>query len=31
MPARRLKGFRDITAGDVLARDRMITKIREVY
>ena len=29
--ARRLKGFRDITAGDVLARDRMIAKIREVY
>jgi len=28
---RRLKGFRDITAGDVLARDRMIAKIREVY
>lgn len=30
-PARRLKGFRDITAADVLARDRMIAKIRAVY
>ncbi|UCE61370.1 MAG: histidine--tRNA ligase [Phycisphaerales bacterium] len=29
--ARRLKGFRDITAADLLARDRMITRIREVY
>ncbi len=29
--ARRLKGCRDITAGDVLARDWMIAKIREVY
>ncbi len=28
---RRLKGFRDITAGEVLARDRMIARIREVY
>lgn len=28
---RRLKGFRDITAGDVLARDRMIAQIRSVY
>lgn len=28
---RRLKGFRDITARDVLARDRMITQIRAVY
>ncbi|MCH8913740.1 MAG: ATP phosphoribosyltransferase regulatory subunit, partial [Planctomycetes bacterium] len=28
---RRLKGFRDIAAADVLARDRMIAKIREVY
>ncbi len=28
---RRLKGFRDITAGQLLARDRMIAKIREVY
>jgi len=28
---RRLKGFRDITAADLLARDRMITRIREVY
>jgi histidyl-tRNA synthetase len=28
---RRLKGFRDIEAGDVLARDRMIAKIRKVY
>ncbi len=28
---RRLKGFRDITAKDVLARDRMIAKIRRVY
>lgn len=28
---RRLKGFRDITAGDVLARDRMIAAIRQVY
>jgi len=26
-----LKGFRDITAADVLARDRMIARIREVY
>lgn len=29
--ARRLKGFRDITAADVLARDRMISVIRGVY
>ena len=29
--AKRLKGFRDISAADVLARDRMITRIREVY
>ena len=29
--ARRLKGFRDISAADVLARDRMIARIREVY
>ncbi len=29
--ARRLKGFRDITAADVLARDRMIASIRQVY
>ena len=29
--ARRLKGFRDVTAADVLARDRMIVKIRAVY
>jgi histidyl-tRNA synthetase len=29
--ARRLKGFRDITAADVLARDRMILTIRQVY
>jgi len=28
---RRLKGFRDITAGDVLARDRMIARVRAVY
>ena len=28
---KRLKGFRDITAADALARDRMIAKIREVY
>ncbi len=28
---RRLKGFRDITAANVLARDRMILRIREVY
>ena len=28
---RRLKGFRDITAADVLARDRMIACIRRVY
>lgn len=28
---RRLKGFRDITAADVLARDRMISAIRGVY
>ena len=28
---RRLKGFRDIEAADVLARDRMITRIRAVY
>ena len=28
---RRLKGFRDITAGDMLARERMIARIREVY
>ncbi len=28
---RRLKGFRDITSADVLARDWMITRIREVY
>ena len=28
---RRLKGFRDITAGDMLARDRMIARIRTVY
>ena len=28
---RRLKGFRDITAADVLARDRMIAAIRGVY
>lgn len=28
---RRLKGFRDITAADVLARDRMIAAIRLVY
>ena len=28
---RRLKGFRDITAADVLARDRMIATIRHVY
>ncbi len=29
--ARRLKGFRDISADDVLARDMMISRIREVY
>lgn len=29
--ARRLKGFRDVAAGEVLARDRMIATIREVY
>ncbi|MFQ5590361.1 MAG: histidine--tRNA ligase [Phycisphaerae bacterium] len=29
--ARRLKGFRDIAGGDLLARDRMIARIREVY
>ncbi len=28
---RRLKGFRDITAGEVRARDWMIARIREVY
>ena len=28
---RRLKGFRDITVADMLARDRMIARIREVY
>ncbi|MEK7732034.1 MAG: histidine--tRNA ligase, partial [Planctomycetota bacterium] len=28
---RRLRGFRDITAADVLARDRMISAIRGVY
>ena len=28
---RRLKGFRDIAAADVLARDWMIARIREVY
>jgi histidyl-tRNA synthetase len=28
---RRLKGFRDLTADDVLARDRMIARVREVY
>jgi histidyl-tRNA synthetase len=28
---RRLRGFRDITAEDVLARDRMIARIRDVY
>jgi len=28
---RRLKGFRDIRPGDVLARDRMIAAIRKVY
>ncbi|MEK7710505.1 MAG: histidine--tRNA ligase [Planctomycetota bacterium] len=28
---RRLKGFRDITAADVLARDRMIARVRAVY
>ncbi len=28
---RRLKGFRDIDAGDVLARDRMVATIRKVY
>ena len=29
--ARRLKGFRDITAADLLARNRMIATIRTVY
>ena len=29
--ARRLKGFRDIAPADVLARERMINRIREVY
>lgn len=29
--ARRLKGFRDISPADVHARDRMITRIREIY
>jgi len=29
--SRRLKGFRDIPAADVLARDRMIAAIRDVY
>lgn len=29
--ARRLKGFRDITACDVSARERMIARIRKVY
>lgn len=28
---RRLKGFRDISAADVRARDRMIARVREVY
>jgi len=28
---RRLKGFRDVSAGDVLARDRMIAAIRRIY
>ncbi len=28
---RRLKGFRDVSGGDVLARDRMIATIRAVY
>ncbi|MEK6676433.1 MAG: histidine--tRNA ligase [Planctomycetota bacterium] len=28
---RRLKGFRDILAGDVTLRDQMISRIREVY
>ena len=28
---RRLKGFRDVSAGQLLARDSMIAKIREVY
>ncbi len=28
---RRLKGFRDIAAADVLARDRMIARVRSVY
>lgn len=28
---RRLKGFRDITSGDMLARDAMIARIRSVY
>ncbi len=31
MTPRRLKGFRDLTAAEVLARDRMIARIREVY
>lgn len=31
MVPRRLKGFRDITAADVLARDRIIAAIRRVY
>lgn len=29
--ARRLKGFRDLTAQDLLARDGMINRIRQVY
>ncbi|MBI4718480.1 MAG: histidine--tRNA ligase [Planctomycetes bacterium] len=29
--ARRLKGFRDIAAGEMLARERMVTRIRTVY
>lgn len=29
--ARRLKGFRDLTAQDLLSRDRMIGRIRQVY
>lgn len=28
---RRLRGFRDITAADMLARERMIARIRQVY
>ena len=28
---RRLKGFRDIPAADLLARDRMIATVRKVY